>query len=423
MDEHCCKVYTQILRQELVVAMGCTEPIAIAYAGALARKVLGAEPDHVEIACSGNIIKNVKGVTVPKSGGMRGIEIAALLGVVGGDPDRKLAVLESVTDENRARAKQLLEEGICHTSLLEGEENLDIVLTVRKGGDRALAEIRGTHSNVTRLEKNGRVLVAKEWVGNDQTLDKKLLNVQDILTYGETVDLDEIRDVLERQAEYNRAISEKGLCHAYGARVGTTLEEMYGNSLLPMRAAAAAAAGSDARMGGCAMPVVINSGSGNQGLTITMPVLVYAEALGADEDRTLRALAIANLLSIHQKKYIGSLSAYCGASSAACAACAAVCWLRGGTREQIVGVITNTLGTIGGMLCDGAKSSCAAKIAAAVSCGLLSMEMSMHGRCFQPGEGLIARDVESTIRDIGEVAREGMHTADVKVLHLMLADH
>ena len=423
MEETYVRAYTELLRHELIVAMGCTEPIAIAYAGALARKTLGREPERVDLACSGNIIKNVKGVTVPKSGGMRGIEIAALLGLTGGDPERELAVLESVTPESRARAQELAQRRICRTSLLEGEENLDILLTAWSGEDCAVVEIRGTHTNVVRLEKNGQVLLRGEWSGRDPAPDKGLLNVRDILRYAETADLSDVREWLERQADCNQAISQEGLRGGYGAQVGATLTEMYGDAFPAMRAAAAAAAGSDARMNGCPMPVVINSGSGNQGLAITLPVLVYAQELGAGRDKTLRALALANLLSIHQKKYIGSLSAYCGASSAACASAAAVCWLLGGTYEQICGVITNTLGTVGGMLCDGAKSSCAAKIATAVYSGLLGVHMSLAGRCFQRGEGLTAGDVEATIRDMGEVAREGMRSTDVRILNLMLQDH
>ncbi len=422
LNEEGYRIYGELLRSELITAMGCTEPIAIAYAGALARKVLGREPDKLLLACSGNIVKNVKGVTVPNSGGRRGIEIAALLGVCGGDTRRRLAVLESVTDDTRARAVALLEAGICTTSLIEGTDNLVVQVTARAGVDEAFVEIRGTHTNVTRMEHNGEDLLRD---GGAQEVcapapDKKRLNVRDILTYGETVELDTIRDVLENQIQCNRAISQAGLAGHYGAEVGTTLRGMFQEGPFEMRAAAAAAAGSDARMNGCPLPVVINSGSGNQGLTITMPVLLYAEENGVSHERLLRALAIANLMSIHQKRFIGSLSAYCGATSAACAAAVGVCRLQGGSYEQICGVITNTLATLGGMWCDGAKSSCASKIAAAVYTGLLSVRMSMNGHRFEQGEGIVTASVEKTIEDVGYIAREGMKEADLEILRLML---
>ena len=420
LNEEGYRIYGELLRSELITAMGCTEPMAIAYAGALARKVLGREPDKLLLACSGNIVKNVKGVTVPNSGGRRGIEIAALLGVCGGDARRRLAVLESVTDGTRARAVALLEAGICTTSLIEGTDNLVVQVTARAGVDEAFVEIRGTHTNVTRMEHNGEDLLRD---GGAQEVfapapDKKRLNVRDILTYGETVELDTIRDVLENQIQCNRAISQAGLAGHYGAEVGTTLRGMFQEGPFEMRAAAAAAAGSDARMNGCPLPVVINSGSGNQGLTITMPVLLYAEENGVSHERLLRALAIANLMSIHQKRFIGSLSAYCGATSAACAAAVGVCWLQGGSYEQICAVAPHA--TLGGMWCDGAKSSCASKIAAAVYTGLLSVRMSMNGHRFEQGEGIVTASVEKTIEDVGYIAREGMKEADLEILRLML---
>lgn len=422
LEQKIYDTYTELLHSELITAMGCTEPIAIAYAGALARRVLGQEPEHLHLACSGNIVKNVKGVTVPNSGGRRGIEIAALLGVCGGDAQRRLAVLESVTDETRARAVELLEAGICETSLIEGTDNLVVQVTARAGGDEAFVEIRTTHTNVTRMERNGENLLEGEQAQEvcAPAPDKKLLNVRDILTYGKTVDLARVRDVLENQIQCNRTISQTGLAGHYGAEVGATLRSMFHEGPFEMRAAAAAAAGSDARMNGCPLPVVINSGSGNQGLTVTMPVLLYAEENGVDHEKLLRALAIANLMSIHQKRFIGSLSAYCGATSAACAASVGVCWMQGGSYEQICGVITNTLATLGGMWCDGAKSSCASKIAAAVYTGLLSVRMSMNGHHFEQGEGIVTESVEKTIEDVGYIAREGMKETDLEILRLML---
>ena len=422
LNHETCACYHQILHSELLVAMGCTEPIAIAYAGALAVQLLGCEPTEVKLACSGNIIKNVKGVTVPNSGGLRGIEIAALLGMVSGNAHKKLAVLENIDAAKQARAKTLLEQGICHTSLIEDTDNLAIVCTVIAGNDTATVEIRNTHTNVIHMEKNGQeiALAAQAEKKVCTAPDKSLLNVRDILQYAETADLSPVADLLRHQISCNCAISQAGLHSSYGTEVGRTLQEIYGSDHITLKAAAAAAAGSGARMNGCALPVVINSGSGNQGLTITLPIVVYAEELGISEDRLLRALAVANLLSVHQKKYIGSLSAYCGATSAACAAACAICWMQGGTYEQICGTITNSLGTLGGMLCDGAKSSCASKIATAVYSSLLSMRMAMANRCFSPGEGLITADIETTISNIGAVAKLGMHPADVQILQLML---
>ena len=423
MEQHVCDTYVRILKNELIVALGCTEPIAIAYAGALARKVLGAMPQKVNVACSGNIVKNVKGVTVPNSGGLRGIKVAALLGITGGNAEKELAVLEGVTDDAREQTRSLLAAGVCTTSLVEGEENLVVIVTAGAGGHTALVEIRGTHTHVARVEKDGAVLQSSAAEGSAQETapDKALLNVRDILTFAETADLTEIKPLLLRQVECNVAISYEGLRQGYGGEVGRTLLELYGTCCpVQVRAAAAAAAGSDARMNGCPMPVVINSGSGNQGITLTLPVVEYAKELHASSEMMLRALVLANLLSVHQKKYIGSLSAYCGATSAACAAGAAVCWMRGGGYEEICGAITNTLATLGGMLCDGAKSSCAEKIATAVQTALLAAAMSAHGRRFRHGDGIVTQDVEETIADIGYIAREGMRYADSEILRLML---
>ena len=415
--------YTELLHNELITATGCTEPIAIAYAGALARRVLKREPTQLLLSCSGNIIKNVKSVTVPHSGGRRGVEIAALLGVCGGDASRKLAVLESITEETRTRALALLEKGVCQAELIEGEENLVVRLKASTEGDTVLVELRKTHTNITRLERNGQSLLEdaqayEEHPGRQP--DKTLLNVQDILTYGEAAPLDELYDLLEQQIACNCAISDTGLAGDYGAQVGATLRDLFCEGSFEMRAAAAAAAGSDARMNGCPLPVVINAGSGNQGITVTLPVVLYAKEHAVSRESMLRALAISNLVSIHQKRFIGSLSAYCGATSAACAAAVGICWLQGGTYEQVCGVIINTLATLGGMWCDGAKSSCASKIAVAVYTGLLSVRMSMIGHCFEQGEGIVSDDVEKVIADVGFLAREGMRTADLEILRLML---
>ena len=422
MDKNLYDNFLAILHEELIAAMGCTEPIAIAYVSALARKALGTQPVSCEVLCSGNIVKNVMGVVVPKSEGQRGIAVAAVLGIVGGDSDQELQVLESVTSEDVARARQLISQGFCTCRLAQGVENLFVEVHLTDAdGHQVTAQIKGHHNNVTLLQKDDTVLVSAK-AGSDAAqhhADRSLLTVKRILEFADCVNPDDIRELLGRQVAYNCAISQEGLEKPYGAQVGRTLLAHCGNDLRT-RARAAAAAGSDARMGGCPLPVVINSGSGNQGLTITLPVVEYARAYQIGEEKLYRALAAANLISVHQKKYIGSLSAYCGATSAACGAAVGIAYLLDKPYEVICRVITNTIATIGGMVCDGAKSSCAAKIAAAVECALLSLDMACDAQVFQPGEGLVKDDVEDTIRSIGRMGRDGMRETDLEILSIML---
>lgn len=429
MEKSLYQTYLDLLREELVVAMGCTEPIAIAYAAAKARQVLGEMPERCTVKCSGNMIKNVQGVTVPTSEGMRGIEIAAALGIVGGDADRELAVLQTVTHEDLEKSRMLLEKKFCRCELVEGVENLYIAVEVNRNSDSALIEIRDHHTNITKICRNGKTLLENEadakWErGEDK---RTLLNVRDIIAFADCLETEDAADILNPQLNYNTAISEEGLAHDWGACVGKTILETEGTRSVQSRAAARAAAGSDARMGGCTIPVVINSGSGNQGITITMPIVEYAQELGVSEEMKLRALALGNLIAIHQKKYIGSLSAYCGAVSAACAAACGVGYMM--YRDQIsdeemyrliCDTITNTICTAGGIVCDGAKSSCAAKIATSVKTALTGLQMSIKHRVFQPGEGLTMKDTEKTIAAVGRMAREGMRSTDVEILHIML---
>lgn len=420
MDSSRYDNYLRILKNELVPALGCTEPIAIAYAAAKAREVLGEFPDHVEMVCSGNIIKNVKGVIVPNSGGLKGIDAAAALGIVGGDASRELEVLEGVTEADIEKTKNLIAAGFCSCSLQEGVENLYIVAKVTKGAHNAEVTIINRHTLITRIVKDGDVLY--EHQVSEQSpdyVDKSLLNVKDILAFASEVNLEDIREAIGRQIALNTAISEEGMKNPYGAEVGRTLVDIYGDDV-KTRARAYAAAGSDARMGGCSMPVVINSGSGNQGMTVSLPVIEYAKELQASEEKLYRALVVSNLIAIHQKKYIGSLSAYCGAVSAACGAGAGITWLCGGGEEEIGLTIINTIGNVGGIVCDGAKSSCAAKIAASVDAALLAHYMAMKHRSFQPGEGLVRGDVEGTIRSLGYVGRVGMKSTDTEILNIMI---
>ena len=421
MDQKIYLAYTRILESELVPALGCTEPIAIAYGAAKARQVLGQEPEHMEIRCSGNIIKNVKGVVVPNSGGMIGIEAAAALGALGGDADRELEVLESVRPEHIARAQAYIASGACRVRLVKDVENLYIVTHVEAGGHTAEVTIVNRHTLITRIVRDGETIYENEIheTLSDSTDDKALLNVRDILEYADTVDLDTVRPTLERQIELNTAISAEGLEHVYGAQVGRTLLQVYGDNVRT-RARAKPAAGSDARMGGCALPVVINSGSGNQGLTVSLPVVEFARDLCVSHEKLLRALLVSNLVAVHLKKYIGSLSAFCGAVSAACGAGAAITYLYGGGYDDVGSTIVNTLATVGGIVCDGAKSSCASKIASAVDAAILAHYMGSYNRVFRAGEGLVKEDVEKTIRSMGYIGRVGMKETDEEILSVMI---
>lgn len=420
MEQSLYQNYVRILHNELVPALGCTEPIAIAYAAAKARAVLGEFPDSIEMCCSGNIIKNVKGVTVPNSGGMRGIDVAATLGVVGGNAERELEVLEEVTQEAIEKTRQLVAAGFCRCTLQEDVENLYIVARVVRGGHFAEVTIINRHTLITKIVRDGEVLFEhRVSEKSPDYVDKSLLNVKDILTFADEVNLEDVRDVIQDQIVLNTAIAEEGLKNHYGAEVGRTLLEIYGNDV-KVRARARAAAGSDARMGGCSLPVVINSGSGNQGMTVSLPVIEFAKEWNVSEEQMYRALIVSNLIAIHQKKYIGSLSAYCGAVSAACGAGAGITYLKGGSEEEVGLAITNTIGNVGGIVCDGAKSSCAAKIASSVDAAVLAHYMACKHRCFLPGEGIVQEDVEETIKSMGYIGRVGMKKTDTEILNIMI---
>lgn len=420
MDTRIYETYVKILKNELVPALGCTEPIAIAYASAKARQVLGCMPEHMELLCSGNIIKNVKGVTVPNSGGLKGLDIAATLGAVGGNPDKELEVLEGVTPEHIEQTKQLAKKGFCACNLKEDVENLYIVAKAFHSGHTAEVTIINRHTLITRIVRDNEVLLERQ-PGEQSTdyADKSLLNVRDIFTFADEVELSDVKEILDRQIEMNTAIAEEGLRHPYGAQIGQTLLQVYGDDV-KIRARARAAAGSDARMGGCSLPVVINSGSGNQGMTVSLPVIEFARELNAGQEKLYRALVVSNLISIHQKKYIGSLSAYCGAVSAACGSGAAITYLYGGSYEAICSTIVNTIANVGGIVCDGAKSSCAAKIASAVDAAILAHHLGIRHHAFQPGEGIVQKDVEDTIRSVGYIGRVGMKETDTEILNIMI---
>ncbi len=414
--------YIKILEAELIPAMGCTEPIAIAYAAAKARSVLGACPDSCVVEASGNIIKNVKSVVVPNTGGMRGIEAAASAGIVAGDADKQLEVLSAVTEDERAQIQAYCASHSIQIVPVHNGKVFYLSVFLAAGDDSSRVTIADFHTNIIRIEKNGQciwALDAAETLAPEEAVDRSLLSVERIIAFANSVEIAEIEDVISRQIAYNRAISEEGLTHEWGAQVGRTLLATRGNDIRT-RAAAAAAAGSDARMSGCELPVVIVSGSGNQGMTASLPVIAYAEELHASRDLLYRALVVSNLVTIHQKNSIGRLSAFCGAVSAGCGAAAGVAYLNGGRYEVIAHTIVNTLAIISGMVCDGAKPSCAAKIAMAVESGLLGYEMFLNGgHEFVAGDGIVMKGVDNTIRTVGRMARLGMRETDREILDIM----
>jgi len=421
LDAKTYRTYVEILKKELIPALGCTEPIAVAYAAAYAAAVLKQRPERAEVWCSGNIVKNVKGVVVPKTGGLKGIDAAAIAGIVGGDAKAGMQVLEAVKDEQQAEIRALLTGGFCRTHLLLGDETLHIIVKVFAGEASAEVSIKGSHTNICRVVRDGEVLIDRDGTAKQEAAaaEPSLLNVRDIITFADTVKLEDIAPIISEQIDKNTRISEEGLSGHYGVGVGRTLLK-YAGTDLRTRAKARAAAGSDARMSGCALPVIINSGSGNQGMTASLPVITYAEAFEVGRDRLYRALVLSNLIAIHQKTSIGKLSAFCGAVSAACGAGAAITYMLGGDYEAISRTITNAIGNVGGIVCDGAKPSCAAKIASAVDAAIMAHHLAVEGQAFSDGEGLVTGDVEGTIANIGQVASQGMKSTDLEILKLMV---
>ena len=416
------KTYVEILKRELVCAMGCTEPIAIAYCAAVARKALGMLPSEIDVAASGNIIKNVKSVIVPNTGGLRGIEAAAAIGALAGDAEAGLQVVSHVTQEEIAALPGYMEQTAFSVSAAESEFLLDIEVTVRANGHFATVRAVQEHTNIVLVETDAGVLFSKdpdEDTGKDEGApDYTLLNVADICEFADTCELDDVRPILERQLSCNCAIAEEGLRGNYGAGIGKVLLAAYGDDVRT-RARAYAAAASDARMNGCDLPVVINSGSGNQGITASLPVYVYAKELGANEEKLYRALLVSNLVTLHEKTGIGRLSAYCGAVSAGAGAGAGITYLHGGGCREISHTIVNALAVTSGIVCDGAKSSCAAKIAMAVEAGILGFEMYSCGKQFYGGDGLVAKGVENSIANFSRLGRVGMRETDKEIIRMM----
>lgn len=414
--------YINILREELIPAMGCTEPIAIAYAAAKARDVLGAMPDSVLVEVSPNIIKNVKSVVVPNTGGLKGVEASAAAGVAAGDASKVLEVISVVSDEGRERIRALLADVPVTVRNTGSDLIFDIVITLAKDGETASVQISHFHTNITRITRNGDVL--QENTGCDeveapQHVDRSFMNVEDIIAFAGSVDPADVRDVISRQIACNTAIAAEGVRGDWGANVGSVLLDVWGDDI-KIRAKAMAAAGSDARMSGCELPVIIVSGSGNQGITASVPVIEYARAMGADDETLLRALVVANLVTVHQKTGIGRLSAYCGAVSAGVGAGAGITWLHGGRFDEIAHTIVNALAIVSGIICDGAKPSCAGKIASAVEAGILGFHMYQKGQQFYGGDGIVVKGVENTLANIGRLGRDGMRETDKEIIRMML---
>ncbi len=414
-------IFTEILKEELVPAMGCTEPIALAYAGAKAREVLGTLPDKITVEASGSIIKNVKSVVVPNTGNLKGIPAAVCAGVTLGNADKKLEVLSDIKESEIPHITKFLRETEIEVKHLKSGFNFDIILTAQKNGSYAKIRITNAHTNITLIEKNGEKLFETKirCESDEGFTDRSVLSGEAIWKYITEVPLEDIKPIIKRQIELNTAIAEEGLRGDYGASIGKVILRAYGDNVRD-RAKAMAAAGSDARMNGCELPVIINSGSGNQGMTCSLPVLEYAKELNSDEDKLYRALALSNLIAIHIKSGIGRLSAYCGAVSAGAAAGGGIAYLYTKDYSTVMHTVVNALGIVSGIICDGAKASCAAKIASSVDAGILGFDMYRQGREFVSGDGIVAKGFEANVKNIGRLGKTGMKTTDAEILDIML---
>ncbi len=420
MNSEIYNEYVNILREELVPALGCTEPIAIAYCASLASSLLPSVPERMDIYVSANIIKNVKSVVVPNTKGEKGIPVAATAGVIAAEPEKELEILSGLDDDDISAIREYLQSHEVNVFPANGDAVFSITVEAYLNGHKAVCEIKDNHTNVVFLGVDGRVVREKKSVGSGATLkkDRGSLTISGIVDFADSVNIDDVREPLERQIRYNMAIAEEGLRGSWGANIGSILLSSYGDSV-HNRAKAYAAAGSDARMNGCERPVIINSGSGNQGLTVSIPVIIYAQDMHIERDLLLRALCVSNLVAIHIKAEIGSLSAFCGATSAACGASAGISYLYGGRENEISHAVVNSLAIVSGMVCDGAKASCAAKIASAVEAGLIGFEMTRNNSEFVSGDGIVTKGVENTIRNIVKLATVGMRETDRTIISIM----
>lgn len=413
--------YVQILKEELITAMGCTEPIALAYAAARCREILGKLPEKVIAEVSGSIIKNVKSVVVPNTGGMKGIKTAVAAGLVAGRPEKKLEVISEVSEAQREALHAYVNQVDMEISYLDSGRVFDIIIEAFAGKDTAKVRIANYHTNIVLEERNGKKLLETVVEGDQEEglTDRSLLDMEDIWDFAMTCEIEDVRAVLEHQIHCNMTIAEEGMKHPYGACIGQVMLDAYGNEIRN-RACAKAAAGSDARMSGCELPVVINSGSGNQGITCSVPVIEYARELQVGNEKMYRALILSNLVAIHQKTGIGRLSAFCGAVCAGIAAGAGIAYLRGGGYTEVTHTVVNGLAIVSGIVCDGAKPSCAAKIAASVNAGILGYEMYVRGQQFYSGDGLVTKGADNTIRNIGRLGKEGMSGTNDEIIKIMI---
>ena len=422
MDNSIYNAYVRLLKRELVPAMGCTEPIAVAYAAAAAARELGGLPNTVDICVSANIIKNVKSVIVPNTGGLYGLAAAAAAGIIAGDPDRELLVISSVTSGQRVQISDYLNKAAFTVRESESGALFDIVITLSDGIHSASCRIAEDHTNIVCIKRDGETVYSRnpENTVVDENSDKELLTVERIVEFADALDTADVKETFDRQIECNMAIAEEGLKGNYGARIGQVILNTRENDVVT-RAKAYAAAASDARMGGCEKPVVINSGSGNQGITASVPVVVYAREMGASDEQLYRSLAVSNLVTLHLKSGIGPLSAYCGVISAGCGAAAGIAYLHGGKFREVAHTVVNALAINSGVICDGAKASCAAKIASAVEAGILGMQMFGQGSEFFGGDGIVSKGVENTIRNVSRLAVDGMRKTDAEIIKIMLS--
>lgn len=422
MERELYNAYIRVLQQELVPAMGCTEPIAVAYAAAVAASQLPARAEKVSIVVSSNIIKNVKSVIVPNTGGLHGLEAAAAAGVIAGDPEKKLLVISQVTKAQQKEIADYLNEAAFTVEESQSGQLFDIQIELEGAGHKSVCRITGEHTNVVLIRGDGNTVLERsiEVSMEEENRDKALLTVEKIVEFADTVDICDVKDVLDRQINCNMAIAQEGLDNDYGARIGQVLLKTRGDDVVT-RAKAYAAAASDARMSGCDLPVVINSGSGNQGITSSVPVIIYARDMGVSDEQLYRALTVSNLITLHLKSGIGPLSAYCGAISAGCGAAAGVTYLFGGKFREIAHTVVNAIAINSGVICDGAKASCAAKIASAVEAGILGMEMFRQGSQFVGGDGIVSKGVENTIDNVSRLASEGMRKTDAEIIKIMLS--
>ena len=412
--------FIEILKEELIPAMGCTEPIALAYAAAKGKEALGCEPREIVAKCSGNIIKNVRCVRIPNSGGMTGIEAACALGAIAGDASRHMEVLEAVTSEGLEKTRAFLREGRCSVEYLESAIPLHFIIEISGGDDRVSVEVRYSHTNIVKIEKNGKTLFMTEDLREvTEVADRSGLSIENIFNFAEGVEWELIRPFAVRQVECNMAIAERGMVGDYGIGIGRSIQEVYAQSTFTNIRAYSAAA-SEARMDGCDMPVIITSGSGNQGITSTVPVIIYAREKGIPEERMHRSLIFSSLLTVYQKTYIGKLSAFCGAVSAACAAGAAITFMVGGSLAQIKDTIDNTLADIPGIICDGAKASCAVKISSALDAALFAHSLAMKGKAYEANTGILMAETGKTISSVGHIGRVGMQPTDQEIVKLMI---